>query len=158
MMAFAFFSFPGSPFHVTQHLLCRPGKATCYMEGALALHFMSLNRSSQALHSMSLKDDIFSCCSVSWVPMMAAMKSFSLPYNGDMLAITGHSRIHYTANEICMVSNDSQQCLHNITPWKEHWKITVRVIKMWSLCDPREETDEPAFLHIMVMDKSIQAI
>ncbi|KAL4321431.1 hypothetical protein AHAS_Ahas14G0109800 [Arachis hypogaea] len=112
------------------------------MEGALALHFMSLNRSSQALHSMSLKDDIFSCCSVSWVPMMAAMKSFSLPYNGDMVkifSITGHSRIHYTGTLFRF----------------EHWKITVRVIKMWSLCDPREETDEPAFLHIMVMDKSV---
>ncbi|QHN82566.1 uncharacterized protein DS421_20g696980 [Arachis hypogaea] len=61
-------------------------------------------------------------------------------------------------NEICMVSTDSQQCLRNITPWKEYWKITVRVIRMWSSCDPREETDEPAFLHIVVMDKSIQSI
>ncbi|QHO23735.1 uncharacterized protein DS421_12g366120 [Arachis hypogaea] len=87
MMAFAFFSFPGSPFHVTQHLFCRPGKATHYMKGALAVHFMSLNRSSQALHSMSLKDHIFPCCSVSWVPMMAAMKSFSFPYDGDMVKI-----------------------------------------------------------------------
>ncbi|RYR33803.1 hypothetical protein Ahy_A10g048450 [Arachis hypogaea] len=26
---------------------------------------------------------------------------------------------------------------------------------MWSLYDPREETDEPAFLHIVVMDKSV---
>ncbi|KAL4391460.1 hypothetical protein AHAS_Ahas03G0247300 [Arachis hypogaea] len=59
------------------------------------------------------------------------------------------------ANKICMVSTDSQQCLRNITPWKEYWKITVRVIRMWSSCDPREETDEPAFLHIVVMDKSV---
>ncbi|XP_016178391.1 replication protein A 70 kDa DNA-binding subunit B-like [Arachis ipaensis] len=61
-------------------------------------------------------------------------------------------------NEICMVSTDSQQCLRNITPWKEYWKITVRVIRMWSSCDPREETDEPAFLHIVVMDKSLNKI
>ncbi|QHO58546.1 uncharacterized protein DS421_3g91550 [Arachis hypogaea] len=116
MMAFTFFSFPGFPFYVTQHLFRRPEKATRYMKGALAVHFMSLNRSSQALHSMSLNDNIFSCCSVSWVPMIAALKSFSFPYD----AITGNSRIYYTANEICMVSTDSQQCLRNITPWKEY--------------------------------------
>ncbi|RYR47896.1 hypothetical protein Ahy_A07g033881 isoform B [Arachis hypogaea] len=127
----AFFSFPDSPFHVTQHLFRRPGKTTRYMKGALAIHFMLLNRSSQALRSMSLKDDIFSCCSISWVSMMAAMKSFSLPHDGDMVKI------------FC-------QNMH-----REYWKITIRVIRIWSLCDPREETDEPAFLHIVVMDKSV---
>ncbi|QHN82567.1 uncharacterized protein DS421_20g696990 [Arachis hypogaea] len=73
MMAFAFFSFSGSLFHVTQHLFHRPGKATHYMMGVQV-----------AIRCCSTR---FPCCNVSWVPMMVAMKSFSFPYDGDMVKI-----------------------------------------------------------------------
>ncbi|XP_020994299.2 uncharacterized protein LOC110279355 [Arachis duranensis] len=67
---------------------------------------------------------------------MAAMKSFSFPYDGDMVKISVRTCIGFfidltnvSSNKICMVPTDSQQCLRNITLWKEYWKITQKFVK-----------------------------
>ncbi|XLR36299.1 hypothetical protein S83_064199, partial [Arachis hypogaea] len=48
---------------------------------------------------------------------------------------------------------DSEKLLSNPIRWKECWKKALRIIKMWSLIDHREENEEHAFLWLLIMDK-----
>ncbi|XLR23390.1 hypothetical protein S83_051290, partial [Arachis hypogaea] len=56
-------------------------------------------------------------------------------------------------NQLCLVSTDSEKLLSNLTRWKECWKKGLRIIRMWSLIDHREENEEHAFLRLLIMDK-----
>ncbi|XLR25524.1 hypothetical protein S83_053424 [Arachis hypogaea] len=68
--------------------------------------------------------------------------------------ILGNNKLDET-NELCLVSTDSVKLLSNLTRWKECWKITLRIIRIWSLIDYTDLNEEHAFLQLLIMDKEI---